>query len=237
MNKTFLYSLLIPIALLTKSCKEENPLLDALEASTFECEERITDYYFEGTLNGERVCYHVGYDDYEMALRRTVGFTSGPLADPNNPGSTGRVWATFSMEPNLNTWKHLSQFFQIETPKFTNTDIGKDSILRATIKVGDLPLANEEKSDSVFNLQIVIFSKTGFENIEGGQTISLQTRGGIQKNSSFKVTELEISEVGSKRFYTITFEFACDLYAFGDGKRKYGRLEDGKLRIKVEVDK
>ncbi len=98
-------------------------------------------------------------------------------------------------------------------------------------------MADETNSDDDFNVKIVIFSKDGFENSDGGQTLPLQSMGGKQKDSFLRATELETTEVGSKRFYTITFEFACDLYIAGDGDKKYGRLEDGKMRIWVEVDK
>lgn len=238
MNKLQLFTVPILLLLVSIGCKKEkSPLLKALDASTFECVEQESDYFFEGTLNGEKLCYHVGYDDYEMALRKSTGFTSGAQLDPDNPTGTTRTWATFSIEPADYAWEHLSQFFQIETPQFLNSEIGKDSILKTTISVGDLPLANEKNSADAFNVKIMIFSKNGFENSAGGQTISLQTNGGKQENSYLKVTELETSEVGAKRFYTITFEFACDLYVFGDRDRKYGRLEDGKMRIWVEVDK
>lgn len=210
--------------------------MKALDATTFECHERETDYFFEGTINGDKVCYHVGYDDYEMALRKSTGFISGAVVDPLNPSGTTRTWGTFSIEP-ISPWQHLDQFFQIETPKFINTSIEKDSIIRESIMLGDLPLADNIVSDDGFNIKVVIWSKNGFEDSEGGQTLSLQTAGGKQKNSTLKVTELETYEVGNKRFYTITFEFACDLYISGDGNKKYGRLEDGKMRIWVEVDK
>ncbi len=212
--------------------------MKALDASTFECEERESDYFFEGTLNGERVCYHVGYDDYEMVLRKSTGFTSGALLDPDNPSVTSRTWATFSIEPADYAWEHLSQFFQIETPKFSNLDIGKDSILKSTISLGKLPITDEANKGNNFNLKLMILSKSS-EDDEGlnGQTISLQTSGGKQENSHLSVTELETKDIGAKRFYTITFEFSCDLYSFGDGNKKYGRLEDGKMRIWVEVDK
>jgi hypothetical protein len=223
--------------LFTIGCKEdESPLLKALDASTFECQERETDYYFEGTLNGDKVCYHVGYDNYGMALRKSTGFTSGATVDPINPSGTSRIWGTFSIEP-LSPWQHLDQFFQIETPKFVNSNIEKDSIIRATIKIGDLPLTDEMNNDDAFNLKVVIWSKNGFENSEGGQVLPLQTGGGEQKDSYLKITELESSEVGSKRFYTITFEFECDLYIAGDGDKKFGRIDDGKMRIWVEVEK
>lgn len=234
--KPFIYIAGGLLLLLSIGCKKEkSPLLKALDESTFDCVERESYYFFEGTLNGEKVCYHVGYDDYEMILRKSTGFSSGTLLDPTNPSGTTRTWGTFSIEPAA--WEHLSQSFQIETPKFLNSDIGKDSILKATVIMGDLPLANETDVDNSFNLKIMIFSKNGFEDSDGGQTISLQTGGGKQKDSFLKVTELETTEVGAKRFYSITFEFACDLYTAGDGDIKYGRLEDGKMRISVVVDK
>lgn len=237
--KFLCYAFIALFALISNGCKKEkSPLLKALDASTFECVEQESDYFFEGTLNGERVCYHVGDDDYEMALRKSTGFTSGAFLDPSNPSGASRSWGTFSIEPADYAWEHLSQFFQIETPKFSNTEIDKDSILKATIRLGDIPLIDETNTGNFFNLKLMILSKAD-EDDEGlnGQTISLQTNGGKQENSFLKVTELEITENAGKRFYTITFEFSCDLYTFGDGSIKYGRLEDGKFRIWVSVDK
>lgn len=238
MNKLVNFTIFALILLFSLGCKEESPLMKALDASTFECQERASDYYFEGILNGDKVCYYVGYDDYETAFRKSTGITSGATIDPINPSGTTRTWGTFSIEPASYAWKHLSQFFQIETPKFLNSDIEKDSIIRATIKLGDLSFVDEDNIDDVFNLKLMILSKTKDDD-EGlnGQTISLQSLGGKQKNSYLKVTELETSEIGNKRFYSITFEFACDLYIFGDSSKRYGRLEDGKMRIWVEVGK
>jgi len=242
MRKILIPSLFTALFLFNVGCKEDSPILDIIDAAKFSCEEQVSDYYFEGVINGDKVCYHVGYDDYEMVLWKSTGFTSGATVDPNDPNSTGnaKTWGTFMIAPSviwdenapwIGHYPTSAQYFQIETPKL-KADTDKKTIVEETIKLGDLALMEETARQNSFNIKLIIVSSE-----DKGLHAPLQSFGGKQENSYLRVTEIETAENGSKIFYTVTFEFACDLYIAGDGGKKYGRLEEGKMRIGFEVEK
>ncbi len=225
------------LILLSPSCKKDPPLLKVLDEVTFSCEERLSEFSFEALINGEKTCFQVGYDGYEMYLRKATGTTTGATFNPDNPSPSGNgaSWGVFSIERSTD-WKHLDQFFYIETPKF-EVDAELDTYIREFIKEGELPLIEEEERNESFNIKLAVFSKYGFEDSKGGQFLPLQSFGGRQDDSYFEVTELEIEEFGNKLNYTVTFEFECNLYIAGSENDKYGRLEEGKLRMAFSVDK
>jgi hypothetical protein len=237
MSRISLSLLVTVLILFGNGCKKEYAILKVLDEVTFDCQEQVSDFFFEGFINGEKVCFHAGYDDYEMYLRRTTGITTGPTFNPDDPGSSdnGATWGVFSIERSRD-WQHLEQLFQIETPKF---EIGTelDTIIRESIKEGELPLIEEAKRNKSFNLKFAILSKYGFEGRQGGQLLPLQSFGGRQDDNFLKVTELKIEESGNKLNYTVTFEFECNLYIAGSEDDKYGRLEEGKLRMAFSIDK
>jgi hypothetical protein len=239
MSRISLSLLVTVLILFGNGCKKDPPLLKVLDEVTFSCQEQVSDFFFEGFINGEKVCFHAGYDDYEMYFRKTTGITTGPTFNPDDPGSSnnGATWGTFSIQPtNPKGFKHLDQLFQIETPKF-EIGAGLDTIIPVTIKEGDLQIIDEAERKNSFNLKFVIVSKIGFEDKPGVQWLSLQSYGGNQEGSFLRVTELETEEFGNKLNYTVTFEFECNLYIAGSEDDKYGRLEDGILRMAFSIDK
>ena len=179
----FLFSVLIGCE------KEESPITKIAREATFTCIENTSEYYFEGVIDDQKVCFHIGFDGYDIFLRKATGFTTGATIDPNRVDSLGNRWGVFSIEPKAEYHENLpwqgnlppgSQYFQIETPKFPMGTELKE-IVEEVIKEGELELIEENDREQSFNIKIVIVSEE-----DGTVHVPLQSFGGNQDNSFLK---------------------------------------------------
>jgi hypothetical protein len=166
MSRISLSLLVTVLILFGNGCKKEYAILKVLDEVTFDCQEQVSDFFFEGFINGEKVCFHAGYDDYEMYLRKTTGITTGPTFNPDDPGSSGNgaTWGVFSIERPAefngpSSWIGQSplgsQFIQIETPKFPLGTELKEIILEK-LEAGDLDLIEEARRQKSFRQDKII---------------------------------------------------------------------------------
>jgi len=229
------------LPLLFSSCKKE-PYPSVIDDAVFSCTEVQTDYFFEAELDGERFCYHVGLDGYDMFLQRSTDFiTSSPtltVGDSSQVGGSG-TFATWSIRPSLFPGAHLEHQIQIHSPAFpVGTPLS--TIVKETVRKGMFSI-NSDKISRLdgFNVNLVIPHEEN--NSFGGGTITflsfIQAQNGKQNDSYLRITELEIAERLGVLFYTVTFEFACDLYYNGNPDKHFGRLENGILRMAFEIEK
>ena len=235
-NYSILAMLFLPF--LFSSCKKE-PYPSVINDAVFSCTEVQTDYFFEGELDGERFCYHVGENDYDMFLHRTTRFiTSTPtltVGDTSSVGNSG-TFATWTIRTPIPE-SHLKHYIEINSPAFA---VGTDlkTIIDSTIHEGELLLAsNNINRMEGFNVNLAI--PHGDDNSSDISTALsfFESLNGKQENSYLRITELEIAERLGVLFYTVTFEFACDLYYFGNPDKHFGRLENGILRMAFEIEK
>lgn len=179
-----------------------------------------------------------------MGIWQSAGYlTNSPSITPGDTSSsvirTG-TWATwyFYRQP----MEHLKPYLQIESPVFeAGTDL--TTIVLESLKEGTLPLrSNEVGPNEGFNVNLLIphyENKTKPSNpyIFTAFLASMQAGKGNQENSYFEVTELEVLQSGPRLFFTVTFEFSCELYYQGNPSKHYKRLDNGVFRIGFELKK
>lgn len=236
-NEYYILSSLV--ILLFIACKKPYP--EIVDEAIFTCEEMESNFFFEGELNGERFCYHVGVNEYNMFLdRNTRLITSSPTINVGDTiiGGSGAN-AIFSIKPNPFTIDELEHHVQIESPVFpVETDL--KTIIELSLKNGELPLTSYALDPSMgFNIKLIIPYDVKNEPPLAASRISsfFETFGGKQDNSHLEITELRIDDRGNSKAYIITFEFACDLYYLGNPEKHYGRLDNGIMRIGFTIEK
>lgn len=228
------------------ACEKEYAFVTIAEAAEITCEEQPSEYYFEGFINGEKICFHDGFDDYFTAFWRTVGSSSGSTIDLNPENDTGAAWGTFIIRPNPvesgpreGKNPYGAQYIEIYSPEFP-VETSKKDILDALIENEEFTILEEEENEvtelsKTYNFIWTILGDEGTETSERHGII--QSSGGPQPDAYLRITELETEEYNDRIFYTITLEMACDLYIGGIASRHYGRLEDGKMRLAFFLDK
>jgi hypothetical protein len=228
------------------ACKKEYAFVTIAEGAEISCEEQPAEYYFEGFINGEKICFQDGFDDYSMTYSRWVGVTSGTTIDLDPTNDIGAAWGAFTIRPGfiesgprLGKSPYGAQYIEIYSPEFP-VETSKKEILDELIQNEELTIFEEEKTEddklaSTYNFRWTIMGNEGTETAERHGFI--QSSGGPQPNAYLRITELETEEYDDRVFYTMTLEMACDLYIGGIASRHYGRLEDGKMRLAFSLNK
>ncbi|MCF8245419.1 MAG: hypothetical protein K9J37_13355 [Saprospiraceae bacterium] len=197
--------------------------------------------YFEGVIDDNKFCYKDEVNGYRIEISQTAGFrTDGPTTsstvDPNAV-SNYRVWGNLGFMPKaiwnnqgVGTIPHLKHYVLLETPANPESQPLSEMIFDNLMEVGDLPIqSNKVGSMEGFN---IVFR---FNDAESHVSQIFETTGGKQDDSYLKITELEKTEYPNGTHYEVTFEFSCNLYYYGDPKKLYARLEDGKMKLQFEI--
>lgn len=237
-TKNNFLTILLLIFILTACDKELYPYITIAQAAKITCEEQPSEYYFEGFINGEKICFHEGFDDYYARFSRWVGYTSGATTDVNPSNVSGVAWGGFAILPRAiesgtqaGKIPNGAQFIEIYSPEFP-IETSKEDILQALINNQSFTIVEEEERNTSYDFRWMIKSDDDTGNY--GRVYSF---GGPQPNAYLRITELETEEYDDRTFYTMTLEMACDLYIGGIASRHYGRLEDGKMRLAFFLDK
>lgn len=241
-NIFLLYSVIIFSLII--GCKKETLIPKVVNELEFTCPHGDVGYpsHLEGTIDGNNFCYHDEVEGYEKYISITSGFrTDEPYIsstiDTNNV-SNFRVWANLGFIPtaiwNLNSpigiIPNLKHYILIETPADTENKPLSDMIKNSLLEVGNLPIQNDK-----------VGSKEGFNIVfrfnDDNANISqiFEARGGKQDGSYLKITELEITDFPGGTHYEVTFEFSCNLYYYGDPKKFYAKLENGKMKLSFDI--
>ena len=204
------------ISLFLFSC-EKDPYPSVINEAEFNCSGVVSDYYFEGEMNGEWFCYNAGYDNYFSFFGLTSSIiTHSPtieISDTVNGSYDAIVFAELGIRPPLGTAEHLEHYILINSPAYEPLEnLSLQKIIEETVKLGDHNLAsNEIDRSSGFNIIFAVPQLT-----QGNGSLSFfESRNGNQDGSYFRITELEINELPTRTLYTVTFEFSCNLYYFG----------------------
>ena len=230
----------------TKSILQIKSIVDELN---FYCPSETSDFYFEGTINGDFFCYYDEIDRYEQEFSVTSTFTtSGPsvsIGDGIEAGVTNfRVWANLGFTPvpelipnapghqETIAYPHLKHYLLIETPSDTVQRSFTELIEKNITQIGDLVI----QSDVVdfldgFNIS---FNFNDYDNLASQK---FETLGGNQDGSFLKITNLEIKNfplAGIKQ-YNVTFEFECNLYYYNNPNKFYNKIENGVMKLKFEI--
>lgn len=235
---------LVCIFFVIGGCKKEY-LPGALNEISFDCPTEESIFYFEGDMEDEHFCYHNEVNGYEIEFSTTTGLiTTGPelgvspndIDTSNSPNS--RMWVNLGFRPKavfegspIGEIPHLKHWLVIESP--TNT-VGTlvSKIISENIKnIEELPLQSDKiSSDDGFNINF------RFNNLEKNRSDIFEARGGNQEGSFLRITELDIQESPTDiKQYTVTFEFECNLYYYGEPNQFYKRLRNGIMKIQFEI--
>ena len=225
------------------ACEEEELYITIAKEAEIFCEDQPSEYFFEGFINGEKICFQEGID-YYMQFSKWSGFTSGATIDLEQNNGVGTAWAGFTFCPRVeesgprkDKFPFGAQHIEIWSPEFS-IETSKKEILNELIQNQEFTILEEEEREegelsSTYNFRWLI---AGDEDNDGHHGL-IQSSGGPQPNAYLRMTELETEEFNDRIFYTMTLEMACDLYIGSAGKIHYGRLEDGKMRLAFFVDK
>ena len=229
--KTNLIVLLLSLIFFFFACeKEEYSFISIAQKAEITCEERPSEYYFKGFINGEKICFHSGFDDYQARFSRGVGVTTKNTFDLNSENDEGAAWGTFFMRP-LTKFPPGTQHIEILSPEFPS-ETSKQEILNELIRNQDFTIVEEEERVNSYDFRWLILDQEC-----SGKHGRIHSFGGPQPNAYLRITELETEEYDDRVFYTMTLEMACDLYIGGIASRHYGRLEDGKMRLAFSLNK
>ncbi len=225
-------------------CEKEDLIPDIVKQLEFECPGGDSESYFEGVIDGNEFCYRDGVNDYEIEISQTAGFrTDGPTTSTDidtSEVSNYRVWDNLGFLPavvwdepphsNQGIIPHLKHYVLLETPA-SKTDISLAEIIKNNLtQVGDLPLQSA-KTGSLEGFNVVFRFNDNVANISR----IFEARGGNQDGSYLKITELKITDFPNGTHCEVTFEFSCNLFYYGDPKKFFARLEDGKMRLVFDL--
>ena len=244
MQSKYILSLILFSLLFLLACKKEYAFVIIAEAAEISCEERPAEYYFEGFINGEKICFQDGFDDYSMSYSRWIGTTSGNTIDLDPTNDVGAAWGAFTIRPKpiesgprKGKSPYGAQYIEIYSPEFP-IETSKEDILDELIDNEEFTIFEEKEKNELAQTYNFIWTIIGDEDTETAERHGLiQSSGGPQPNAYLRITELETEEYDDRIFYTMTLEMACDLYIGGIASRHYGRLEDGKMRLAFFLDK
>jgi hypothetical protein len=239
----FLFSALIFFLLV--SCKKsyfEQAAIeykDALSKVEFGCNEIEEKWYVSALLNGKKICYYNGQDNYFANTGEFVNTrTSGPYLDPKDTASilNSAKNLRFGITHEL---AHLQESLYFNTPLFP-PETEWSEIAEESFKLGELPLLSnlpgvEDNyfNSKGFNITLNIPYKSN-PNSNGFTGYEIQSRNGSQDNSHLEIVKLDKLDANGYLYYNIEMEFECNLYHM---QESYGRLEDGKLVMQVKVKK
>ncbi|MBX2928823.1 MAG: hypothetical protein KF852_13390 [Saprospiraceae bacterium] len=213
---------------------------DAFHQVRFSCEPQIEDFYFTGMINGKRVCYYNGYDDYEARTgmwSRTV--TDGPTLSPSTLPLSAARYLTFGIKPRkgLEDKKNLMASVVISSPAVP-ADSSWSYIAKKYLLPGQLALQNDMTGEKEgFNVSVEIpYRRAG--SISGHFIVTAETAGGRQENSRLEVVEWETYSEFGWDYYRIVLEIECQLYGrdcYSQAADLRYRLTEGRLVMVVAV--
>jgi len=239
MQPKYIQILILFSLLLLFGCeKKEYPYITIAENAKITCEEMPSEYYFEGFINGEKICFHEGFNNYYTQFSRWVGYNSGATVDLDPSDNTGAAWGGFAIIPRAiesgpreGKIPYGAQYIEIYSPEFP-IETSKQDILQELIENQSFTIVEEEERNNSYDFRWMIRSDD-----ETGNYGRVYSFGGPQPNAYLRITELETEEYDDRTYYTMTLEMACDLYIGGIASMHYGRLEDGKMRLSFFLDK
>lgn len=213
---------------------------EAFQQVRFSCEPQIEDFYFTGMINGKRVCYYNGYDDYEARtdlVNRTE--TAGPTLSPNTPPLSAAKYLAFGIQPRMGLEdRNLMASLVISSPIVPADSswsyVAKKYLLPGQLAVQNNTIGNEEG----FNVSIKIpYRRAGM--IPGHYIpVTAETAGGRQENSRLEVVEWETYSEFGWDYYRIVMEIECQLYGldcYSQAADLRYRLTEGRLVMVVAV--
>jgi len=232
------------------SCKKSYLELDEIETKKalalveFGCNEIEEKWYVSALLNGSKICYYDGQDNYFSSTGKfTISVTSGPYLDPKDTASilNSGKYLKFGITHEL---AHLQESLYFNTPLFP-PETEWSEIAEESFKLGKLPLLSNLPgfddnyfNSKGFNILLEIPYKSD-PNSHGFVGVNIESRVGSQEDSHLEIVKLDKLDANGYLYYTIEMEFACNLYRASGlvAGEFYGRLEDGKLVMQVQVKK
>lgn len=222
---------------LCSSC-EEDPYDQIYKEVDLSCDGISSEFYFEGDLNGEHFCYNVGVDDYDMFVFMVSTIkTNSPsvvLGDSISNENVAIV-SEWSIRPYPTMNEHLKHFVMINSPAYGPDDsITLKRIMDEQLTVGTKALASD---NNPWTQGVNVIFAVPQQTEGNGGLAFFESRNCNQKNSYFRITEVEKTELPDRDLYVATFEFSCNLNLFGNCDKYYGRIENGKMRMGFALDK
>ena len=244
----FLYILLLFIC--WSSCQKEELIPSVVDEVVFDCPDEKTDFFFEGEMGGVPFCYYEGVNDYEMRFTTTASLLTVSNTfevGPDSLGGSGVLesakWINWGFRPESifdldnpdihGQFPHATPWLYIQSPA-ASLDTNNTKIIHKNVhSIGPLKLQSDQLlSDQGFNIVLQ------FSDWDSGRLRKFEARGGDQTDSFLRITELDIRDLPDGiAQYTVTFEFACNLYYKGEAHRFYNRIENGRMRVQFEIKK
>ncbi len=209
--------------------------LQAIEEVEFGCPDVNSEFFFEGKLNGQPICFGDNVDNYSSYVLRGTGVQLSSYDGSGRPGSGSWVEFGFRQE----SFTHLKEEILIASPSDPNESELLD-LTQTFLAEGPLPIRDELDPFSGFNIKIHIPYDFPNINIPGKRLFSLQTATGSQENSRLEIVEMNTQETDELLTYDLKIELNCTLYNeisdATDGEY-FGELTDGIMRIRFSVPK
>ena len=242
-------SLILLLFMFTSSCQKEELIPSVVDEVIFDCPDEKTDFFFEGEMGGVPFCYYEGVNDYEMRYSTTASLLtlSNTLeVGPDSVGGPGVLesakWINWGFrpesipdpeKPGIERFPHATPWLYIQSPA-SSLDTSNTKIIHKNVhSIGPLKLQSDQLlSDQGFNITFQ------FNDWDTRRLRTFEARGGDQTDSFLRITELDIRDLPDGiAQYTVTFEFACNLYYRGEAHRFYNRIENGRMRVQFEIKK
>lgn len=201
--------------------------------------------YFTGELDGHPIEISAGRGDYISELNDAYVFvTSGPSSNPSNDNATKKVYQFWLGQSSLLAGSSFTgnQKFAIglSFPCVENLEVSDAEYFRQFSGNGRWDYSNTNKCEQGFSFSMGIFCYKFYANGTGYYdsepfTIVL----GDQFGSSINIEEVSTTRLpNGKTKLDIELSLSANLY-FNTGLGsigKFGRLENGKLRIRRTID-
>lgn len=212
---------------------------EAFRRVRYSCEPQPEEYYFTGILNGKRICYYHGHNNYEARTShwgRT--HTTSNVLGPGTSILGAYKYLGFGIQPKLHheVNRNLQPSLVIITP-LVHADSSFRSIAKHYIVPGRLILRDHTIGETEgFDVVMEIPYRTD-DMIPGNYIpVTAEASLGHQQNSRLEVVAWEYYQESGWDYYRITLDVECNLY----GKDCYGkssgliyRLREGRLVMVV----
>ena len=215
------------------------------EQFQFNFSDTITNFYFKGILDNQKISYSDGVDNYsyvqEISTNQQISGNS--FSTSNTSISKVIYYRAFTFQLPIekaqnrpNSWLRIS----LTGPSSTNI-LKTDSILRLYLdNKANLSFTKHQlyrsniaiPSDSLgFSLNLTMLKY--INDYSGDSHFIIETYQGDQTGSFLKIKEVQ-KEVGLDiDTYYVTFNFQCKLYFDFDYSSPFRTLNDGEMRIRI----